>query len=206
MSPGATMTRVYDTLKARIMAGEFAPSERLDPYQLAPELATSPTPVREALHRLAGERLVESWQQEGFRQPHIIEPAIRDLYEWSGELMHVVLRAASNAVIGPDLIRTPDPPDYTARVAEMFLTIAQLSPNHEHRHAVTSLNERCALFRAAEVRVLADAEDDATVVEAALAEARWSDAGRALDQFHRRRLRVVGAIAGMLRSRPAGVR
>lgn len=206
MSPGATMARVYDTLKARIMAGEFAPGERLDPYQLAPGLASSPTPVREALHRLAGERLVESWQQEGFRQPHIVEPAIRDLYEWSGELMHVVLRAASNAMIGFDLIEASPPQNYVARVADMLLGIAQLSPNHEHRHAVTSLNERSALFRTAEHRVLPDAQDDLTAVEAAVAEARWSDAGRALDQFHRRRLRVVGAIAGMLRSRPAGVR
>ena len=206
MSPGATMTRVYDTLKARIMAGEFAPSERLDPYRLAPELATSPTPVREALHRLAGERLIESWQQEGFRQPHIIEPSIRDLYEWSSELLHVVLRAASSPVTRLEPTRSAPPPGYAARVADLFLDIALLSPNHEHRLAVISLNERSALYRAAEARILPDAADDVAAVETAVTEARWSDAGVALDHFHRRRLHMVGAIAGMLRSRPTGVR
>ena len=79
MSPGATMERVYRVLKAQVMHGEFAPGERLDPSVLARDLGASPTPVRDALHRLSGERLVDSWHQEGLRQPIVGEGDLRDL-------------------------------------------------------------------------------------------------------------------------------
>lgn len=36
MSPAGTMARVYQALKARVMAGAFAPGERIDPARLAP--------------------------------------------------------------------------------------------------------------------------------------------------------------------------
>src|SRR3546814_6580301 len=69
MNAGSTMERVYLDLKARIVGGAYPPGTRLDPFHLAKRLAASPTPVREALHRLSGERIVDSWHQEGFRQP-----------------------------------------------------------------------------------------------------------------------------------------
>ena len=59
------MERVYFELKAKVMRAAFAPGERLDPAQLARNLGVSPTPVRDALHRLSGERLIETWHQEG---------------------------------------------------------------------------------------------------------------------------------------------
>ena len=55
MSPGATMELVYAELKAKVMRGDFAPGERLEPAQLARVLGVSPTPVRDALYRLSGE-------------------------------------------------------------------------------------------------------------------------------------------------------
>src|SRR3546814_4258715 len=64
MSPGATMERVYIELKARAMRGEFAPGERLDPAVLARNLEVSATPVRDALHRLSGERIIDSRSEE----------------------------------------------------------------------------------------------------------------------------------------------
>jgi len=200
MSPGATMMRVYDALKARITAGGFGPGERLDPHQLAMDLAASPTPVREALHRLAGERLVESWQQEGFRQPHIVEPAIRDLYDWSSELVHVVLRSAARPTTIAVAATSAVAADYVARVEGAFTDLALRSSNHEHRLAIASLNDRMALCRRAEALVLPRSDEDVSPIDSALADARWTDAARAFDHFHRRRLRIVGEIAGTLRS------
>src|SRR3546814_4967838 len=86
MSPGATMERVYIDLKVRIMTGAYPPGTRLDPRQLARAMDASATPVRDALHRLSGERIVDSWHQEGFRQPLLTEADLVDLYEWGGML------------------------------------------------------------------------------------------------------------------------
>jgi DNA-binding GntR family transcriptional regulator len=99
------MARVYQALKARVMAGAFAPGERIDPARLSADLAASATPIREALHRLAGERLVESWQQEGFRQPFVTEANLRDLYGWSEDLLRLLLRAIERNAAAP--MRTP---------------------------------------------------------------------------------------------------
>ena len=66
MSPGATMELVYAELKAKVMRGDFAPGERHEPAQLARIIGVSPTPVRDALYRLSGERLLEAWRHEGF--------------------------------------------------------------------------------------------------------------------------------------------
>ena len=202
MSPGNTMMRVYATLKTRIREGEFAPGSRLDPAQLRRDLASSTTPIRDALHRLAGEGLIETWQNEGFRAPQISEPAIRDFYEWSNELVHVVIRAAA---------RRQDPPlkprsrgeDYAASVTEAFLQLAALSANHEHRRVVANLCDRGMILWRTEPHVLSEAVADLGVIEQAVDEADWTEAGRAIDLFHRRRLRAVSQIAASLRDRSA---
>ena len=199
MSPGGAMLRVYAALKERIMAGEFAPGEKLDPKRLAADLVISTSPVRDALHRLHGERMIESLRQEGFRQPQIVEPAIRDLYEWSSELMHVVLRAASREGARVDADSEPRSGSYGTRVSECFSRIALQSPNHEHRATVANLLDRTALYRPVEEHVLSDALQDVVHIETAVAQKRWPAAGRALDHFHHRRLRIIGKIAADLR-------
>ncbi len=52
------MQKAYDAIRGRIVAGEFAPGERLKERDLCAELAVSRTPVREALRRLSSEGLV----------------------------------------------------------------------------------------------------------------------------------------------------
>ncbi|HLZ78590.1 MAG TPA: GntR family transcriptional regulator [Sphingomonas sp.] len=202
MSPGNTMMRVYATLKMRLMEGEFAPGSRLDPAELRRDLASSTTPIRDALHRLAGEGLIETWQNEGFRAPQISEPAIRDFYEWSNELIHVVIRAAARR---PDhrLRARSSGEDYAARVADTFHQLAALSANHEHRRVVANLCDRGLILWRAEHRVIDDVLADLGAIEQTGAEGDWAEAGRAIDLFHRRRLRVVPEIAASLRDRSA---
>src|SRR3546814_5703166 len=79
MNSGHTAERVYDAIKQRIMAHEFRPGDRLDPAVLAELLASSVTPVRHALHMLAGEGLVEARTSGGFHLPSIDEPGLEDL-------------------------------------------------------------------------------------------------------------------------------
>lgn len=49
---------VYEHVKARVVAREFPAGKRIQPEPLAERLLVSSTPVREALIRLAAERVI----------------------------------------------------------------------------------------------------------------------------------------------------
>ncbi len=59
-------TPVYDTLRERIMDQSLQAGQRLNIDALAAELKVSPTPLREALARLAAERLVAFEPYKGY--------------------------------------------------------------------------------------------------------------------------------------------
>ena len=54
MTPSGTFERVYFALKDKLRRGLLKPGERLEPAALSDELFASVTPIRDALHRLAG--------------------------------------------------------------------------------------------------------------------------------------------------------
>ena len=51
--------RAYASLRAALLAGKFAPGERVVLRQVADDLGTSLTPVRDAVNRLIAERVLE---------------------------------------------------------------------------------------------------------------------------------------------------
>ena len=196
------MERVYRLLKAQVMHGDFAPGERLDPSVLARDLGTSPTPVRDALHRLSGERLVDSWHQEGFRQPIVAEADLRDLYEWAAALLALSLVRQRPDPSLPDPARGEDrDSDYAAEVARLFRAIALLSDNRELRFAAANMIERSHAFRAAEVRV----DPGCCAAIAAMDEdfrfRRWSALRAKITRFHRHRVALAGRVVAEMRPR-----
>lgn len=58
--------RVYEHLREQLLNGEIAPPEHLIEARIAKELGTSRTPVREALHSLELEGLIESIPRVGY--------------------------------------------------------------------------------------------------------------------------------------------
>src|SRR5690349_24957565 len=87
MTPPGTFERVYAAIKQRLRDGAYRPGTRLEPAALSDELNASVTPVRDALHRLTGERLVEAPRHEGFRAPMMTETLLRQLYAWHLDLL-----------------------------------------------------------------------------------------------------------------------
>ncbi|GII63733.1 hypothetical protein Skr01_38180 [Sphaerisporangium krabiense] len=63
--PGNTVDELYQTLRERIIEGVYVPGFRLSQGGLAAELATSRTPLREALQRLEADGLVVSQANRG---------------------------------------------------------------------------------------------------------------------------------------------
>ena len=88
---GDNSLRVYDVLRQRIATRQYAPGERLTEAEIAREFEVSRTPVRQALHRLAVEGLIEVKNGVGIRVTEVDDSELRDIYE---------LRMALAALIG----------------------------------------------------------------------------------------------------------
>lgn len=186
MSPAQAMERSYATLKQMLREGAFAPGTRLEANRLADELGVSMTPVRDVLHRLAGERLVEANSREGFHVPRFTEAMLRDLYEWNSALLSIAVRTmrrGAEEAPGAPLWEIPAGAD---RVAALFARIAAAAPNHEIGHAIEGVSDRLHPFRMIEQRILERVEGE---LEQLIT--RGSDQPNAIRRYHLRRMRAV---------------
>lgn len=192
MNSGATAERVHEVLRRRIMGREFRPGDRLDPAVLAAPLASSVTPVRDALHLLTGEGLVETRTSGGFHVPAIDEPALKDLYDWSAELLALAMRrwprAEMRTVLDQDRAEDMLIADH---VAGVFLTIARHSANGEHARAMHRLNARLHVVRMVEPHVLDEVDEELAAWAPALAGGERDRLRRLSASYHRRRRRAA---------------
>lgn len=188
MNAAPVFDRVYGGLKQMLRDGRRSPGARLDPAALAEELAASITPVRDALYRLTGERMVDA-AGEGFQVPLLTEPDLRDLYAWNLQLLLAAPRLVDLPV--PQTEETP-----TSTVAEraeaLFAGMARLSGNCEQLAAVTALNDRLHAVRIGEEIWFGDCDEEL----AALAQAE--NRRVLLGRYHRRR---IAAVPDLLRLR-----
>ncbi len=80
-SPPTIREEVYKYLREKILAGQVAPGDRLIETKLAEEINTSRTPVREALHKLEMERLIQSIPRVGYVVRAITEEEVEEICE-----------------------------------------------------------------------------------------------------------------------------
>lgn len=193
MSPGPTFDRVYVALKEQLTSARFEPGYHLEPSALGDELSASITPVRDALHRLVGERLVDAPRNDGFRVPAPTEAQLRDLYGWNRQLLELALRRGSEgrargstrSIGDGHLLVTYAGP------ADLFRAVVELSGSSEHAAAVEGLNDRLAPVRAIEEQLFADWSDELEALRQVLASEDLRGQRRAVAAYHRRRQRSV---------------
>ncbi|MCW3847921.1 GntR family transcriptional regulator [Sphingomonas sp. LB-2] len=176
------MERSYATLKQVLREGRYAPGARLEANRIAEELGVSMTPVRDVLHRLVGESLVEARAGEGFHVPRYSEAALRDLYEWHSALVLMAVRTARNPLVTDAL----DSETIAARTAQLFERIGEMAPNREIRAAISSVGDRLHPFRMIESEVLEPLIgelDEFALVNAGLPQA--------IRRYHLRRMKAV---------------
>jgi len=194
MSPGSTFERVHRELKRRLASGSLAPGSPLEPAILGPELAASITPVRDALHRLVGERLVEAPQHNGFHVPQLTEAGLRDLYGWNGQLLALAARH-----VGADPADDPMPrDDVPAATARLFRHIARQSGSGEHLRAIEQLNDRLAACRLVEIGILPSIEAEIEGLASCCMAGHGRELASALTRYHRRRITAVPQILELL--------
>jgi DNA-binding GntR family transcriptional regulator len=162
----ATSTRteqVYSALRAEILAGTLPPGTRLRLVELGERFSVSQSVVREALTRLAEQKIVDSLPQQGFRVASLTLEDLTALTEARVHIESLVLRLAVQrgdvaweaAVVAAhhQLSRTPRLPG--GAINEQWLAVheafhaALLSGcgNDRLLHVAAGLRDAAALYR-----------------------------------------------------------
>jgi DNA-binding GntR family transcriptional regulator len=95
----------YNNLKSDVLAGRFVPGERLTEEHLANGLGVSRTPVREALHKLASEGLIQPLESRGFCVARDSHEDIEDLFAIRAALEGYAIRIVCEYIAEPDITK-----------------------------------------------------------------------------------------------------
>jgi DNA-binding GntR family transcriptional regulator len=190
MSQPGTFERVYAVLKEQLRKGAFGPGERLEPAAFCDRLNASVTPIRDALHRLTGERLIEAPRNEGFRMPMLTETTLRHLYAWHRDLL--LLAAAKHAAVEAleEAGGEAASPVHERRNA-VFAALAQSSGNPEHVHALDAVMARLEPIQQLEESFLDGMDAEIAQICEAVRSNDRSALRKSLVRYHRRRERIV---------------
>jgi DNA-binding GntR family transcriptional regulator len=194
VNAGATADRVYEALKRRLLSGAYLPGQRLEPVPIAEDLISSVTPVRDALNRLIGERLVETHSGTGFHVFGMHEPDLRDLYAWHAQLALNAIRWWPTAAPSIAVATGRDP---VAGSRAIFHALGASSLNAELQAAVAAAADRLEAVRHVEPLLLPAIEDELDHLAAALRAGERAEATRLIRAYHRRR---VIAVPGLIRA------
>ena len=93
---------VYKQLKELIISGELKPGERLLEYEIAEQLNTSKTPIREAIRELAAEGLVVHEKRKKITVVDFTEQDIREILSLRAELESFAVKLAAGKMGGDD--------------------------------------------------------------------------------------------------------
>ena len=198
--PG-TFERVYLAIRERLRSGMFRPGERLEPAALSDELSASVTPIRDALHRLTGERLVEAPRHDGFRAPLLTETMLRHLYAWHLDLLLIATARRNWAEMKGDGQESAIPEtSLLDRQNALFSRLAELGGNPEHLAALRMLAERMEPYQRLEEELLDAAQAETDAIAAAIAEGDRTGLRKCLIAYHRRRARLVPELIAMAQS------
>jgi DNA-binding GntR family transcriptional regulator len=99
---------VYDELRSLIINGDYAPGSRLIAEHLGKRFGVSPTPVREALHRLEAEGLVKTSPHHGIEVSQFSVDEVIEIYHIRGALESLAARMAVSHLTPDDFRQMSD--------------------------------------------------------------------------------------------------
>lgn len=97
--------KTYSYLKSNILSGRFVQGERLTEEHLAEEIGVSRTPVREALHKLEQDGLIEPLESRGFCVPMDSQEEIEDLFELRAVLEGYTLKIICERITDEQIVK-----------------------------------------------------------------------------------------------------
>jgi DNA-binding GntR family transcriptional regulator len=207
--------RALTTLRVRLRAGAYGQGQPLAIIELARELDLSPTPVREALSRLAGQGLVEDRRGRGYFSPRLEALDLSELYELSAVHVHIALQGLAAigrgrrapdtvsartllAALGEDTASS----EALAGVYETLLEHIVLVAGNRTllvQHRITS--DRLGPARRIEPMVLGDVREELATLADRFDAADWAGLDAAAQDALARRRGASAEIAAVLRGR-----
>jgi DNA-binding FadR family transcriptional regulator len=195
--------RTYQTLKAGIIAGKYRPGASFNLQRLADEFGTSITPIRDAIHRMVGERLLAVLPGGGFHLPIPSAEQLRDLYAWHEQLIRQALhgRLGTGALGGLWQIggQGNSAAELVAATAAFFESVSAASGNREVIEAVANASDRLSAARLREPTLIKGVVPELEMLASLARNGRTAAIRIAVREYHRRRLRRVERIALSLR-------
>jgi DNA-binding GntR family transcriptional regulator len=194
-----TSERVYVAIKRHLANGGPRPGERIDVTDLCNRFSASATPVRSALFRLVGERLVAVSPGLGFRAPRFSEPALTDLYDWNATVLVGALRfAPTEAAVHHRADADLAPDDVVEGTERLFNAIASVAGNGEYQAAIIVANDRLRRVRRAERALIPDPIAELRELARQHTDLDLAHLRQGLLAYHRRRQRLVPALVRVL--------
>lgn len=203
---------VYERIKNWLLAQALVPGQLLQIGVLADELGVSTTPVREALTRLAAERLIMSVPKRGFFARTPSEDDILGLYCVTHTILDAAVgRCARQAENGgkqpedaPILVDLKDPnaEQLVRRTADLFLEITSRSGVAEYGDIIRNMNDRLHHARVMECEIIANVREELATLSELFASQKHQQLRQALKTYHEQRLTAITAIAKELLLRP----
>jgi len=209
----ASGDRVYQAIKARLVAYDFPQGERIYLEPVAESLGVSTTPVREAMNRLAERNLVIKAPQKGFFAMTLSEENLLGHYELTRLLLEHELRAlgpeahgrlSSYEPIAVCLNRLQRRPhaDATALArytGEIFAAISCLRQSSSAALAIEAANDHLYFIRTVECRYIGNVRSDLIYFCECLLANRRDPLTAALNAYHDRRVTLLPTLIAELR-------
>ncbi len=151
--PISIRKKVYAAIREHILDGSFPPGERLVESRIAEQIKTSRTPVREALHLLESEGLLEAIPRAGYRVKPLHWEEVEEICEirvvnetlaarWAMKRItpKELLALENNLKVAEHEVRSGNPKAFVHRDAEFHEILAHASRSER-------LLELCQLLR-----------------------------------------------------------
>ncbi|HKU15899.1 MAG TPA: GntR family transcriptional regulator [Steroidobacteraceae bacterium] len=202
---------VYERIKTWLLAQSLVPGQLLQIGVLADELGVSTTPVREALTRLAAERMIMSVPKRGFFARTPSEDDILGLYSVNRTILDAAAARwpQSGVAHAATVEQTPDVSiqersagQLARQTGELFVEIATRSGVGEFAEIVRNMNDRLHHARLLECEIVENVFVEMTRLAELVAARDRGQLRQALDVYHDRRVRLAAAISKELLLRP----
>jgi len=183
-------------LSSFVGEGRFGAGMPLVVTTLARELGLSPTPVREALARLAGEGVIDHWPGRGYFAPGLAASDIVELYDYHQRL---ILWAIDAPVATGALIADQEEVSLLDRLERVFAGVAGRSGNRVLIRAQRLTSVRLRPVRAVETTVAPVTLGEVERLEDLSGNEESTGFREAVIRYHEGRMEVVASISAAVR-------
>lgn len=152
--------KIYDYLRDQLLSGEIPPHEHLIETKIAKEIGTSRTPVREALHNLELEGIIESIPRVGYVVKPLSEDEVEEICEirgaieelachWAIEKAHreLIEELRKNILISEEKVSQGNPRTFVEMDAQFHEIIAGFSGSQRLLELAQTLRRHMLRYR-----------------------------------------------------------